>query len=229
MSIRPGVLMIVAAAFMMAAPFPLSSAKAGVIFQSAELIAVGNTGGVGAGRPFAITGTRFSITETVQVDMIGGHFSQSFSGSIFGAIVPLSRPNSNPIGSLPDIALASTTFTVPFPGGGISVDFLTPLSVVLSPGSYGVLFGTGLFGATSTSGPAFADNNTNPSAPTYFLSSDNSTWFSVAPSSNEPDSFPRMVVTGTVLDGAAVPGPGMLALFAAGLASLGLARRKRAI
>lgn len=79
---------------------------------------------------------------------------------IFGVIVPLSGRAGFPPGvelSGTNV-LAETTYTPPASSDFVVNDYQMPLSVTLQPGDYGLVFGTGEFGATST---ASFTNNTS--------------------------------------------------------------------
>jgi hypothetical protein len=125
--------------------------------------------------PFQFHGWRFNLDRPFQVTEIGGHLSSVtvFPGDpvepIFSAIIRLDYPDSLPKGNpfLSEEVIASTTF-IP---NELSSDLRVPLSATLNPGTYGLVFGSGLFGAT---GSALMPLN-NPSFPdsTYF------TYFSI--------------------------------------------------
>ena len=106
-------------------------------------------------------GARFTLTAMTQITQIGGHFYGIAEGGIFGAIVQTSGPSLLPAGNPfdPDVVLAATTFRLPSP----SADILTPLNVTLGPGTYAVIFGTGLFEAMGT-GAAPQNNPQLPAA-----------------------------------------------------------------
>lgn len=119
-----------------------------VLLESAQL---GTTGRIG-GTSITINqhpGWRFEIDEPLQVQNIGGHLLSypDNPGDIFAAIVRLSSIDAMPLGSpfTPEETVASTTFRPLFP----SAEVMTPLSAALRPGAYALVFGTGLFGATS--------------------------------------------------------------------------------
>jgi hypothetical protein len=79
---------------------------------------------------------------------------------IFGVIVPLSGRAGFPPGvelSGTNV-LAETTYTPPASSDFVVNDYQMPLSVTLQPADYGLVFGTGEFGATST---ASFTNNTS--------------------------------------------------------------------
>ncbi len=109
-------------------------ADAMVIHESATLGPTGQTTGFDVTN-IQFLGSRFSISQMVMVDAIGGHMGGL--GPIFGAIVQLSSPTALPTGSpfAPGEAVASTTFSP----GSPSSDLLTPLLVTLPPGDYGLV------------------------------------------------------------------------------------------
>jgi len=94
-------------------------------------------------------GYKFEILELTQVTRIGGHFLENSvdggAGSIFGALVNLESefdfPDSSDL-STPDV-LGSTLISLP----RLSSEASGELSLVLEPGWYAVIHGSGLFGA----------------------------------------------------------------------------------
>jgi hypothetical protein len=118
-----------------------------VVLESAVMGAAGRFGGTSISTAQYV-GWRFQTTQTLTIDHIGGHLL-SFAdvpGDIFAAIVRLPSITSVPAGAPfnPDEIIATTTFRPPFP----SAEVFTPFSATLTPGSYTLVFGTGLFGAT---------------------------------------------------------------------------------
>ena len=103
-------------------------------------------------------GWRFQTTESLAVQQVGGHLLSipDQPGDIFAALVRLQSIDSVPIG-VPfnaDEVVATTTFRPSFP----SDEVLVPLATTLSPGSYVLVFGTGMFGATGEAAlPNFDD------------------------------------------------------------------------
>lgn len=190
--------------------------------------------------------SRFTITSPTQVTMIGGHFvviDPRGNETIFGAIVsltdvvPLGPPPG--IGDFPSFlpatigtnALALTTLNLLGGDLPVSADVRVPLSVLLSPGFYALVFGSGNSGAGGTAqmiGNNFTSGAFNPNPPSFFQgsfqgsgASETSSWFDFT--NGAPGYY--FVVEGTV-----VPLPPAFGLFAAGLLALGfiVLRRKRA-
>jgi len=116
-----------------------------VIHESATMGPVGQISGAEISSS-QFLGSRFSISQTIQVTAIGGHLMQWGAGDIFGAIVELSSPSDLPNGSpfTGSEVVASTVFDPNVP----SSDYLTPLSVTLAPGDYALIFGTNALGSS---------------------------------------------------------------------------------
>jgi hypothetical protein len=84
-------------------------------------------------------GQRFTVTNPVQVTAIGGDIGDFSAGPLFGVIVSLAGTDALPSGNPFDSStVASAFFNAPFPSQDISV----PLSVILEPGTYGLIFGS---------------------------------------------------------------------------------------
>jgi hypothetical protein len=120
---------------------------------------IGQTSGQGiAVDNLFYTGWRFQVTNgPIQTTHIGGHFYAFGSGSVFGAIVQLTGPNDDPDNfdlSTPD-RLGTTL--VPLPSGSSNVA-QGNLSLTLQNGWYLVVFGSGAFGATATTGTLVAQD-----------------------------------------------------------------------
>lgn len=143
-----------AVATMMAGLFGASAAHAAdpLYYASANLVdentdpfsplsgdIVDNTNFVGA--TFTVSGAHELLSA------IGGYFSQYSSGTVFAAIVNADAGTGLPSpGSLAAQALAHTVFDASN-GGDFSIA-LSPLD--LGPGTYSVVFGSGLWGATGS-------------------------------------------------------------------------------
>ena len=124
-------------------------------------------------------------------------------------------PSGNPFDGT---TLASTTFDPGFP----SFDVLTPLSVLLNPGDYAVIFGgPGQFGATKQGSMASNNIDLPAGVGSYFFWNVNN-W------QNGEFSSARFVVEGDVVRVRnAVPEPITAALGLMGLGVLGMATRRR--
>jgi len=144
-----------------------------IIFESAILGQTGRTGGHGISGS-QLLGARFTLDTTVEVGAVGGHLV-GFGGTIFAAIISLNDgvpcffnnpneicPQGEPFRD--EDILATTVFAPPFP----SAEAFTPLSITLAPGSYGLVFGSDLFGATGT-GALAPDNPDIPGQASYFF------------------------------------------------------------
>ena len=185
-------------------------ASATIILETASLGQTGEPGGTSVDAEQYLA-ARFTLTQTTQITAVGGHLFEGEPGGVFAAIIPLSSPTALPSFLPSDIgssAVAGVAFTAPFP----SDDVLIPLSVVLSPGSYALVFGSNAFGATG--GGGMPEDNSPIGTPSFFLGQ-TSTW------TDTDLSFLRFVVEGTV-----VPEPGTSMLVMSGLAVLA-ARKPR--
>jgi len=206
-----------------------------IIYESALLGQTGINGGAAIG-PITSTnqfmlGSRFSISNNTQITAVGGHMSNSSLNNglfdpnekIYGAIVSLGSPSAFPSFLPSEIetnVLAVTTF---IPGVILSSsrDLRVPLSVLLGPGDYALIFGTGLF---STNGSAAMPQN-NPVLPnaSFFLGTTDDFWNPLFIFNPLPIRF---VVEGDVAP--AVPEPSTLLLLVSGLAGLAAWRRRKA-
>jgi hypothetical protein len=96
---------------------------------------------------FAYNGVRFELSEPSVTNGIGGHFVSSGNGTFFGALISLSSetdfPDSGDL-TTPDV-LGHTILNFPSPSSEVFGD----LDLKLLPGWYGLVFGSGLFGASS--------------------------------------------------------------------------------
>jgi len=176
-------------------------ALAELIYESATLGPTGKTGG-GSLNLGQFLGSRFSITETVEVTSIGGHIGGiGVSPELFGVIVELPGPSVLPAGSpfTGSEVLASTVFTPPGPSSDVSV----PLSVILTPGDYAIIFGSGLFGATSSTGFTPQNDVVTPAGSGSFIlwSDFGSIWIDGSSFRNE-----RYTINGNVLEQTPVGG-----------------------
>jgi hypothetical protein len=180
------------------------SALAATIFQSAT---VGPTGQLVGGFSLdaSFFGARFTIGQTTNVTDVGGVFASQFDGKqVFAAIVPLSSTTAFPTGN-PMINTWSPVATTVFTVNQASADVSVPLSVTLQPGSYGLIFGQGILGATNGGLLDANMTSTNPLVNGYnnFFrwSVDNGDWFNVFPQSlpANPNESLRFFVNGNAV------------------------------
>jgi hypothetical protein len=186
--------------------------KAAVVFESASFTGI-DTGEyiVQDGR---FIGAAFTVTQTTAITGIGAQFGGFPDGTIFGAIV-LSSPTAFPSFLPSQLACASLARFVPggAPNGTPPTDITEPLSVVLVPGSYGVVFGSGLFGAAGNGGLGF--DNTTIGSPFFFQSLFSDEW-----QTQDPNGIRVFVL------GSAVPEPATWAMMLLGFAGLCFAFRQ---
>ena len=131
-------------------------------YATASLGTTGQSSGLGV-TTSQYLGTRFQVTEAVEIVEIGGHL-QSSGGSLFGAVIGLTGPDDFPDSndlSTPDVlGVGLIPETLP------SADVTAPLSLHLEPGWYALMFGSGLFGADGFG--SAPNNNTDIGSPSYF-------------------------------------------------------------
>jgi len=157
---------------------------------------------------FAYNGVRFEFTQPVLTDKIGGHFVAATEGTFFGAIVELNGasdfPNSGDL-STPDVVGHAL---LAFPSS--SAEVFSDLKLALTPGWYALVFGSGLFGATTDGGAV--RNGMDIGNPSYIAFQPSSAfgWVNITTFPNH-----RFVVKGVV-----VPEPGVLALVSITLPSI---------
>lgn len=148
------------------------------------------------------TGVRFQLDHPVRVTKLGGHFVAPNAGTFFGAIVKLDSnqdfPDSGDL-STPDVLLEAT---LTFPT--LSGEVYGALDGRLEPGSYSLVFGTGLFG-TAGAGAALR-NNTDVGTPAYVAHQPVTGWFNLA------DLSPVFVNHRFAIQGSVVPEPSAIAL-----------------
>jgi hypothetical protein len=134
-----------------------NGAFADVLFESGTLGPTGiPQGSVDATNitPNVFTGVRFELSQPVITTQVGGHFVDLSNGTFFGAVVKLNDQNDFPDSgdlSTPDV-LGAAELTFPVPSDEVFGD----LNLMLDPGWYALVFGSGLFG---TSGDGAAPRN----------------------------------------------------------------------
>lgn len=138
-------------------------------------------------------GTRFYVDRQLEVTQIGGHIAQAvFGADFFGAIVSLTGPSALPLG-YPFTAGEVKASTV-FDPGIFSSDFRTPLSVILTPGYYALIFGTDVLGSANGYGiMPYAGQTSFPSA-SYFVFWPTTGWLDTT------DEGARFVMEGFISD-----------------------------
>jgi hypothetical protein len=156
---------VAAAACLMslAAAVAPDAAKAGIIFSTADYTGV-DTG------EYVVSDTRyfgvaFTLDKTTQIAGVGGQFGGYPSGTIFAAIVPLSSATSLPSFTPSEIeanSLADVVFAAP----SATTDLTEKLDITLSAGSYGLVFGSGAFGADGWGG--LGGDNNSIGSPNFF-------------------------------------------------------------
>lgn len=174
----------------------------------------GTTAGNGFSGGSVFIGADFTVTAPTTISSIGASFGDTAvtagSGAIFGAIVsvdPTTGLPTQPIETLSTITLADAVFT-PATDGDTSVS----LDVTLQPGTYGLVFGSGLFGATGVADLLHGEDTVgSPSIFENFYAP-----FAVDPN----DTDVRLFLT-------AVPEPASIAMLAGGVLTLAGMRRRR--
>jgi hypothetical protein len=166
-----------------------------------------------------LIGGSFTLTGTTAITAIGAQFGGFPSGSIFGAIISLDPKTGLPLFSKSELeanSLAHVVFSVP---QAKAIDLSESLSVTLAAGTYGVVFGSGLFGTTGFAGLGYLNDPSG--SPSLFRS-----FFSNGFESFGDDGV-RVFVEGEAV--AAVPEPSTWAMMILGFFSLGFTayRRKR--
>jgi hypothetical protein len=189
------------------------SAAGTILYQSATLGATGVLPGYvifdAPGFATQFYGARFSLTQTSEVTAVGGHLGGG--GSVLASVLSLTGPTALPSGNPFDsTTLGSVLLAVP----QASADIRAPLSLLLSPGYYGLVFS-----ASSPSAPMsptlISDNTPAPNA-SYFQF----VGISIPPVSPEVWSNVLggdLYNTRFVVEGNVVPEPTSFGLFLAGL------------
>jgi hypothetical protein len=124
-------------------------------FESATTIFTGGSGGNSSGVETDGTfysGVNFQVTSPIHVTQIGGLFvtgQTNGNNEIFGAILPVASQSAQPvISNLSSTAVADTLISLPAANDIENVS--GAVSVNLSAGWYALIFGSNLFGATSS-------------------------------------------------------------------------------
>ena len=150
----------------------LMSLAAGAVATSADAKTIFETAtftGVDTGE-YIVSNTRyfgvaFTLDKTTEITGIGGQFGGFPSGAIFGAIVSLPSATSFP-DFTPSTIEANSLAHVVFAAPSDTTDLTENLNITPSAGSYGVVFGSGAFGAEGWGGPG--GNNDPVGSPNFF-------------------------------------------------------------
>jgi len=190
-------------------------AKADTIFQSATY--TGNDSGEYIIQDGRFIGAAFTLTQATEITAIGAQFGGFPSGTIFGAIIPVGP--QGPAFTASDIAshsLADVVFGVQTtPVTDLTVSLTAPIT--LAAGTYGVVFGSGVFGASGWAGLGW--ENDAVGSPNLFQTLFDDTWQSFG------DNGVRIFVDGNAV--AAVPEPSTWAMMILGFAGVGFMTYRR--
>ncbi len=140
-----------------------TSADAGAIFETATFT------GVDRGE-YIVSNTRyfgvaFTLDQTTEITGIGGQFGGFPRGAIFGAIVPLPSATALP-DFTPSAIEADSLADVVFAAPSATTDLTEKLNITLGADSYGVVFGSGAFGAEGWGG--LGGDNDSVGSPNFF-------------------------------------------------------------
>ena len=219
----------------MAGLFTLLSAGAirgGVIFESAPMGSPGPAGsGTVVGSNASVSqfvGVRFTLNTQTLIHSVGGYVRANGNslGPLFAAIVSLDAstgfPSGYPFSGSP---LVSTTFLPSLTGA----DQRTPVSALLAAGSYGLVFGAGMFGSPLGGEALLLDPGAVSNA-SYFAwtSIDMPGFGQIGNWGNLTGVNARFVIEGTAFAGAletSTPEPGSFLLGVLGLGIAALIRK----
>jgi hypothetical protein len=154
-----------------------TSADARTIFETATFTGV-DTGEyiVSDSRYF---GVAFTLDKTTEITGIGGQFGGFPGGTIFGAIVSLPSATASP-DFTPSTIAANSLAHVVFAAPSDTTDLTEKVDVTLGAGTYGIVFGSGAFGAEGFGG--LGDGNNSVGSPNFFtyLQFDGDAWESAS-------------------------------------------------
>jgi hypothetical protein len=202
-------------------------ARAGFILETSPL-GVTNGGTTLSSNQFL--GARFTLTQSYHITSLGGHI-KGLSGTdrtLFVAINQITSPSIFPNDVNLSDAIFDAVLTAPYndmgpypqqvPETDVSTDF------VLGPGTYSIMFGSGLFGATGSGWMPVPISSYG--TPSYFYRNDNRT--GTQSFSDGDFGGGRFVVQG---DPVTLPEPASIALFGTAIATItgyvGWRRRKQ--
>jgi len=126
-----------------------SPVLAEVILESEPLITNPNGGYVVADSVYI--GARFTLDEPRLITSIGGQVygRQYDDRTLFAAVVPLAGSDLLPDNEIENTALLIKVFTAPLETNSLA-QVKIPTNLILDAGDYGLVFGSGLFGATGS-------------------------------------------------------------------------------
>jgi hypothetical protein len=153
----------VACLISLAAGAVATSADAKTIFETATFTGA-DTGEyiVSDSRYF---GVAFTLDKTTEITGLGGQFGGFPGGTIFGAIVSLPSATAFP-DFTPSTIEANSLAHVVFAAPSATTDVTEKVDVTLGAGSYGIVFGSGAFGAEGFGG--LGDGNNSVGSPNFF-------------------------------------------------------------
>ena len=154
-------------------------------------------------------GVAFTLDKTTEITGIGGQFGGFPDGTIFGAIVSLPSATSFP-DFTPSTIEANSLAHVVFAAPSDTTDLTEKVDVSLSAGTYGVVFGSGAFGAEGWGG--LGDGNNSVGSPNFF------TYFQF-----DGDSWEAASLDGARITVSGVPEASTWALMLIGFGGLGFA------
>ena len=182
---------------------------ADTIYQSATY--TGNDTGEYILTDYDLIGGAFTVTGKTSITAIGAQFGGYPSGSIFGAIIAVDPTTGIPLYSKSQLEtnnFGHVVFSVP---QVTATDLAIPLSLTLDTGTYGVVFGSGLFGTTGNAGLGYLNDTISPDGVFRSFFSDGYQTFA--------DSGVRVFVEGEAV--AAVPEASTWAMMLVGFVGIG--------
>jgi hypothetical protein len=154
-------------------------------------------------------GVAFTLDKTTEITGLGGQFGGFPGGTIFGAIVSLPSATAFP-DFTPSTIAANSLAHVVFAAPSDTTDLTEKVDVTLGAGSYGIVFGSGAFGAEGFGG--LGDGNNSVGSPNFF------TYFQF-----DADAWEGASLDGARITLSAAPEASTWAMMLIGFGGLGLA------